>query len=141
MGTKPIFLTNKDIVKNVDHFRVKDDLISEALSSLRMLDARRLNWRGMSHNGEVNYVFSIIFLITFEGRRNQMNFFSMHTLPTWRVTSVLFSIVWSVWDSVTLLGSAGAKEQTIKVCLNNIKCVYYHGDMLTTNKECKELNR
>lgn len=144
------FLTNKGIVKNVGHSIVEEDFINEAQTNVRILEARRLNRRVMSPNGEVNYVPSMTFLITFEGRRKPNEIFlyaypikvENYVIPISQCKKCLrFGHSFGQCRSKIRCAGCGLEEHTLEGCLNNIKCVYCHGDHLATNKECKEFER
>lgn len=144
------FLTIKGIVKNVGYSIVEEDIISEAQTNIKILEARRLNRRVVSQNGEVNFVPSMTFVLTFEGRRrpDEILLFANpikvenYIIPISQCRKCLrFGHSFRQCRSKLRCAGCGTDEHSLEECPNQIKCFYCHGDHLATSKECKEIER
>lgn len=142
-------LTTKGIIKDVGFSVSVEDIIEDAITSAKILDARRLNRRIKLDNGSVDYQPTTTMLVTFEGkiRPEEIVVYSYNVKvhpylpPIRQCTNCLrFGHLTKQCRSKTRCIQCG-EEHPIDLCSNEMKCIFCHGQHLATDWQCKERER
>lgn len=143
-------LTCKGIIKDIGQSIVEEDIINEARCKTRILEAHRLNRRVVSPNGEISFVPSRTFLVTFEGKKRpeEISLFSYYIKVEHYVPPVSqcrkclrFGHSMKQCRSKTKCPRCGSIEHQVNDCKETMKCIFCHGDHLATDRNCKEFKR
>lgn len=142
------FITCKGIIKNVSLSVEESDILRYAQSSVRILEARRLN-RKKKENNVVSYVPSNSILLTFDGksRPEEISIFACFTKVLPYVPPLnechkclRFGHTAKVCKSKGRCCNCGENHEE-ENCNNPTKCVFCHSEHKAFHKECLEYNR
>lgn len=142
------FLTCKGIIKNVSSSINEEDLIQYAVSTSKIIEARRLN-RKLVEGKSISYVPSNTILLTFDGKKkpDEISIFACfakvhpYIQPLNECHNCLrFGHSMRVCKSKTRCSNCGDSHNNDS-CSNATKCVFCHEEHQAFYKECKEYNR